>query len=42
VSHVPPGRDEVRELASGPELITGPPADPVIAIDAMGGDYAPD
>ena len=25
-----------------PELIAGPLAEPVIAVDAMGGDYAPD
>src|ERR1700684_1892397 len=42
VSHVPPGRDDVRELASGPALIARPLAEPVIAVDAMGGDYAPD
>ena len=42
VSHVPPGRDDVHELASGPELIAGPLAEPVIAVDAMGGDHAPD
>src|SRR3984957_13135617 len=38
VSHVPPGRDDVH----APALIAGPLAEPVIAVDAMGGDYAPD
>ena len=42
MSHVPPGRDDARELAPGPQLIAGPLAEPVIAVDAMGGDYAPD
>ncbi len=42
VSHVPPGRDDVHALASAPDLIARPLAEPVIAVDAMGGDYAPD
>jgi glycerol-3-phosphate acyltransferase PlsX len=42
VSHVPPGRDDAHELAAGPELIARTLAEPVIAVDAMGGDYAPD
>ena len=42
MSHVPPGRDDGRELASAPDLIARPLAEPVIAVDAMGGDYAPD
>jgi glycerol-3-phosphate acyltransferase PlsX len=42
VSHVPPGRDDAHVLAAGPELIARTLAAPVIAVDAMGGDYAPD
>ena len=42
MSHVPPGRDDVHAWASGPDLIARSPAEPVIAVDAMGGDYAPD
>jgi phosphate acyltransferase len=42
VSHVPPGRDDAHVLAAGPELIARTLAEPVIAVDAMGGDYAPD
>ena len=42
MSHVPPGRDAARELAADPEQVAGRPAEPVIAVDAMGGDYAPD
>ena len=42
VSHVPPGRDDVHALAAAPQLTAGPLAEPVIAVDAMGGDYAPD
>jgi phosphate acyltransferase len=42
VSHVPPGRDDAPELAAGPELLARTLAEPVIAVDAMGGDYAPD
>jgi glycerol-3-phosphate acyltransferase PlsX len=42
VSHVAPGRDDAHELAAGPELIARTLAEPVIAVDAMGGDYAPD
>jgi phosphate acyltransferase len=40
VSHVPPGRDDAHPVTPGP--IARPPAEPVIAVDAMGGDYAPD
>jgi len=39
---VPPDRDGAHELAAGPVLIGRGPAEPVIAVDAMGGDYAPD
>jgi phosphate acyltransferase len=42
VSHVPPGRDDAHVLAAGPELPARTLAKPVIAVDAMGGDYAPD
>jgi glycerol-3-phosphate acyltransferase PlsX len=37
VSHVPPGQEDAHELVLGVPL-----TDPVIAVDAMGGDYAPD
>jgi hypothetical protein len=42
VSHVPPGRHDAHELASKPELVPRALTEPVIAVDAMGGDYAPD
>jgi phosphate acyltransferase len=42
VSHVPPGQGDAYELAAGPALVAGTFAEPVIAVDAMGGDYAPD
>jgi glycerol-3-phosphate acyltransferase PlsX len=40
VSHVPPGQDDARELLTPTLRI--PASEPVIAVDAMGGDYAPD
>jgi glycerol-3-phosphate acyltransferase PlsX len=42
VSHVPPGRDDARQSAAGRELMIPALAEPVIAVDAMGGDFAPD
>ena len=42
MSHVPPGRHDAHELPPGPELVPRTAAEPVIAVDAMGGDYAPD
>jgi hypothetical protein len=46
VSHVPPGRDDAHEplrfSAVDQAALDRPVAEPVIAVDAMGGDYAPD
>jgi phosphate acyltransferase len=53
VSHVPPGRGDAPDSPTGARpsdqpaspsrlVAAGPPAEPVIAVDAMGGDYAPD
>jgi glycerol-3-phosphate acyltransferase PlsX len=53
VSQVPPGRRDApnppprtapgdQPGATGQDLVTGPAAQPVIAVDAMGGDYAPE
>jgi glycerol-3-phosphate acyltransferase PlsX len=39
VSHVPPGHEDAHEV---PPPFPGMTGDPVIAVDAMGGDYAPD
>ena len=40
MSHVPPGQDDARELLT--PVLRVPAREPVIAVDAMGGDYAPD
>ena len=40
MSHVPPGQDDARELMT--PVLRVPAREPVIAVDAMGGDYAPD
>ena len=46
MSHVPPGRDDAHEplrfSAVDQAALDRPVAEPVIAVDAMGGDYAPD
>ena len=40
MSHVPPGRDDAHEPLI--PLLANLAREPVIAVDAMGGDYAPD
>lgn len=50
VSHVPPGRGDARQADGARQPVDSialsaepvPAVDPVIAVDAMGGDYAPD
>ena len=42
VSQAPPGPEDAREPPPPAAVIPPGSAEPVIAVDAMGGDYAPD